>query len=385
MRHWKDLIGPAGNLGYPGAYSVPAFVNAHTHLELTFQKGHAYPEPEHFPEWVDQLMHSARKATKDTYKKSYRLGLEQSLRHGSASILDHCRRAEYLLPLSEAFPGQLVTAIEFSGFEGPRAEEYFEPVKDVLARFPGRIQALSPVAPHSVSEALYRLAIGHAKEHGQLLCGHLAETVEELQFLWDGTGPFRNFMASFNPRDMSSYTPPACSSVELLERLGGLGERTIAAHCNYLADGDIEILARTGTHVVHCPGSCRFFGHDSFRLKDLMEAGVNVCLGTDSLASNDTLSVLEAMRDLRRDHIWLTDEEIFRMGTVNGHEALLCSVEPEDYPEDLCIFSWSEGRPPAEVTVEAVLNDLLTGTAEPRAVVINGETAYPENRTENQV
>jgi cytosine/adenosine deaminase-related metal-dependent hydrolase len=108
-------------------------------------------------------------------------------------------------------------------------------------------------------------------------------------------------------------------------------------------------------------------------LRSLIEAGVNVCLGTDSLASNDTLSVLEGMRDMRRDYGWLSDEDLFRLGTVNGHKALNGGKTPETLPEDFCVFPWQDGKPPAEVTKDAILNDLLNGTAQPAAVVIGGE------------
>ncbi|MHC5036222.1 MAG: amidohydrolase family protein [Planctomycetota bacterium] len=366
----------AEDFGFPGCYRVPAFVNAHTHLELTFHKGHADREPEHFPAWVDQLMASAKGSTEETFKQSYRDGLAQSLALGSTTIVDHCRRASYLLPALQGYPGRVVTAYEFSGFEDAKAEEHFQQVLEIRAQYPKEIQAISPVAPHSISGPLYEIAIRYAREKGLLLCGHLAETEEELQFLRDGSGPFVHFMVQFKPRDMSDFTVPKCTPVEWMDRLGGLGPNSLAAHANFLSDRDIELLARSVTSVVHCPGSYKFFGHTSFRLRDLITAGVNVCLGTDSLASNDTLSVLEAMRDLRKDHAWLSDEAVFRMGTVNGHKALNGGREPESLPDDVCVFPWTEGKPPERITKDRILQDLLSGTSDPVAVFIGGKRVY---------
>ncbi|MHC4598623.1 MAG: amidohydrolase family protein [Planctomycetota bacterium] len=363
--------------GFPDHYAVPGFVNAHTHLELTFQLGHAQRQPEDFVKWVDQLIENAKDSTEETFKASYREGLAQSLRLGSTTVIDHCRRAAYLLPESRAFPLRVTTAYEFSGLEEDRAESYFESVREIRVKFPEEVQAISPVGPHSISAPLYDLSIRYARENDLLLCGHLAETVEELRFVRDGTGPFTEFLVQFKPRDLSKYTPPGCTPTEHLHDRGGLHAGSLAAHCNYLTDRDIEILAETGASVAHCPGSYKFFGHKSFRLRSLMEAGVNVCLGTDSLASNDTLSVLDALRDMRKDYEWLSDEDLFRLGTVNGHKALNGGKEPETLPEDYCIFPWREGTPPAEVTTEAILKDLLAGTAQPVAVVIGGEVAWP--------
>ena len=362
---------PADDLGFPGRFAVPAFVNAHTHLELTFQEGRATPRPAHFPAWVAELVGGARAASEETFKASFRDGLERSLRHGSTAILDHCRRAAFLVPEAAAFPGRLVTAYEYSGFEPDRAAAFFEPVLEVRGRFPDAVRAISPVAPHSVSADLYALSIRYAREEGLLLCGHLAETAEEVEFLRSGTGPFRDHASVWGARDLSGFTPPGCTPVEFLRRLGGLGPRTVVAHANHLTDADVASLAAAGAHVVHCPGSYRFFGHSTFRLADLLEAGVNVCLGTDSLASTDTLSVLSEMRRLRVWHPDLADETIFRMGTVNGLRALAGGEAPADPGGDAGVFAW-RGRPPKKVTKERVLRELLTGDAGPLAVIVAG-------------
>jgi cytosine/adenosine deaminase-related metal-dependent hydrolase len=325
-------------------------------------------------------MAGAKGSTEEIYIKSYHDGLEQSLGHGSTTVIDHCRRAEYLLPEAKGSPLRLTTAFEFSGLEESKAAEYFDQVLEIRNRFPVEIRAVSPVGPHSISTPLYELSIEYARKNDLLLCGHLAETEEELEFITDGTGPFVNFLKTARPRDLSDYTPPGCSPIEHLNKLGGLSGNSLAAHCNYLTDRDIEILAKTKTSVAHCPGSYEFFGHTSFRLRDLLEAGVNVCLGTDSLASNDTLSVLQAMRDVRRNHDWLSDEEILRMGTVNGHQALNRGREPTELPIDFCVFPWSGGEAPSKITSEAILHDLLTAETRPVAVIIDGEVVFRQQR-----
>jgi cytosine/adenosine deaminase-related metal-dependent hydrolase len=103
----------------------------------------------------------------------------------------------------------------------------------------------------------------------------------------------------------------------------------LAVHLNYPEPGDLALLSRKGVHVVHCPRSHFYFNHHPFPLRRLASAGVNVCLGTDSLASvykrrgeNMELSMFAEMQELRRVHPRLMADTILRMATVNAAQAL---------------------------------------------------------------
>jgi aminodeoxyfutalosine deaminase len=97
-------------------------------------------------------------------------------------------------------------------------------------------------------------------------------------------------------------------------------------HMNTLLEEDFQLLAGlprgAGPHIVHCPGSHRYFSHPPFPARRLQELGVNVCLGTDSLASTDSLSLFEEMRAFHAAERWLRPEELLRMVTVNPARAL---------------------------------------------------------------
>jgi len=103
----------------------------------------------------------------------------------------------------------------------------------------------------------------------------------------------------------------------------------LAAHANYLGRHDAALLARSNVHVVHCPRCHSYFHHDAFPLRRLLNAGVNVCLGTDSLASvykrrhqHVELDLFEEMRALAKKAPWLSARKILRMATLNGARAL---------------------------------------------------------------
>jgi cytosine/adenosine deaminase-related metal-dependent hydrolase len=98
----------------------------------------------------------------------------------------------------------------------------------------------------------------------------------------------------------------------------------IVAHLNELSERDFEMLERSNSkfHVVHCPRSHNYFGHSPFAFDRLRLFGFNICLGTDSLASNESLSLFAEMRAFQKNFPRVSPEEIFRMVTVNPARAL---------------------------------------------------------------
>ena len=110
--------------------------------------------------------------------------------------------------------------------------------------------------------------------------------------------------------------------MQLMSEYGVLGPNCLAVHANCLTPLDVALLKQTGTHVVHCPKTHRFFNRDTPLLGSWKEQRINVCLGTDSLASNDTLSMLDEMQTLGRMFPNMSAQELLTLATVNGAKAL---------------------------------------------------------------
>jgi cytosine/adenosine deaminase-related metal-dependent hydrolase len=127
-------------------------------------------------------------------------------------------------------------------------------------------------------------------------------------------------------------------------------------HLNELAESDFDLLARSTTkfHVVHCPRSHRYFDHSPFQMERLRELGFNICLGTDSLASNDDLSLFAEMREVRTNHPALSPQEILEMVTINparalDRQSLLGRIKPGFLADMIAIPLTGENDPIEEI------------------------------------
>jgi cytosine/adenosine deaminase-related metal-dependent hydrolase len=186
---------------------------------------------------------------------------------------------------------------------------------------------LQPHAPYSCGLEVYAAAVELGAEMGLPLATHLAETPEELRFVRDGDGPFAAMLQRLGVWDDSIVG----SRLHVLEHLSEHLARTpfAAAHLNYVEPRHVELMSRWPISVVYCPRASAYFGHHrdgsgSHRYREMISAGVNVALGTDSILCLDTaqrLSVLDEMRFLhRRD---ASDPRLLlRMATINGAVAL---------------------------------------------------------------
>jgi cytosine/adenosine deaminase-related metal-dependent hydrolase len=182
---------------------------------------------------------------------------------------------------------------------------------------------LAPHALFTASKNLFRRCEGIAQREHILLTTHLAESREETEMFRDASGPLYEFMKSIGrPMDDCGNETPLGLFV------GAPGGRAvphwIVAHLNELTETDFELLERSNSkfHVVHCPRSHNYFGHRPFAFDRLRSLGFNICLGTDSLASNESLSLFDEMRIFQKNFPQVSPEEIFRTVTVNPARAL---------------------------------------------------------------
>jgi cytosine/adenosine deaminase-related metal-dependent hydrolase len=370
--------GPVRDLGE--VVLIPGLVNGHCHLELGHLRGRlAGVRPgRRFADWIAEVVASRADTPPARYAESAREGAAESLAAGTTTLADIVS-ADGVLPALSGSPLRRVAFLEVLGI-GSREPGQLEGLdrrlaeaSAVAAADPRLTLGVSPHAPYSTSAAVYRGGFERAARLGLPVCTHLAETTEEIEFLELGTGPLRELLDAKGllPAD---FRPAGLGPTEFLESAGGLrmgGPRLLLAHMTHPAADDLHKLASAGVSVVYCPRSHEFFGRGRHPFRDLLDAGVNVCLGTDSLASNASLSVLDEMRTVFRGNRTLWPAVILRMATLGGAIALgmgetVGALAP-GYAADLVAVPLTRGGPADP------LENILSADVPPAWVMAGGK------------
>jgi 5-methylthioadenosine/S-adenosylhomocysteine deaminase len=275
-------VGTTAELGegrrFDEAAIIPGLVNAHSHLEYSVYAG--FGDGLAFGRWI--ALHIERKGRigGDEYLASARLGAAECLASGITTIAD------------ASYSGASAAAASELGIQGLVCLELFgtDPTQlDKLVERPsvptsGIRVGLSPHAPYSASLDLFR---GAYRDTDVPIITHLAESDDELEYMLNGTGPLAA---------ISNVPPPRSTPVRYLASEGLLKTAMIAAHCVKVDTEEIALLAEHDVAVAHCPRSNALLGCGIAPLRDLLDAGVRVGLGTDSPASTPAFDMFEEMR-----------------------------------------------------------------------------------------
>jgi len=287
--------GPVDDLG--PVCLVPGLINAHVHLELSHLRGLA-PVGQGFAAWVAWLIGQPLTALSTAILDA---AVAEAAATGTGTLVDIGSRAgPAVVRALEAAGLASLVCHEYFGFRSLPAGEV-PPTLETAARAMrlGRVTA-SGHALYSTSPANLTRARQICRRRGTPYCLHLAEHQGEAELLATGGGAFAALLRRrVLPRD---FVPPGCSPVAYARDLRLLGPETLAVHAVWLTEEDRTILARTGTTVCLCPRSNRRIGVGLADAPALVAAGVPLCLGTDSLASNDDLNLWNEVRALWADH-----------------------------------------------------------------------------------
>jgi aminodeoxyfutalosine deaminase len=381
---------------------LPGLVNAHTHLDLT----HIGPQPhdpqDGFVSWVEMVLRSRARDEQDI-RASVQRGIDLLLKGGTIAVGDIAGSSQgrYTLAPWRALSESPLAGVSYIECFGMGRNE--ESSRSALQHFidahehafaaqhqPVRL-GLQPHAPNTVALSHYRWILALARRLGAPICTHLAETPEERQFIATGSGPQRTLLERLDlwndailAQIARNQHPVAHLEPILTSALQPSGTspnprskiRFLAAHVNDATSEAIEILARTQTSVAYCPRASEYFGaHLHFgphRYREMLQAGINVCLGTDSIVNlspsevdRSGMSILDEMRLLhRRDS---TDPmTLLRMATSNGARALaldpdLWRITPGELAGDLVVI-----KVPESTTARSALAAALAGNHPPQ-------------------
>jgi cytosine/adenosine deaminase-related metal-dependent hydrolase len=301
---------------------VPGLVNAHTHLDLSGARGLIPPtDPDHFTDWLRGVIAYRRSRTSEQVQADTRAGLAECLRSGT-TLLGDITSGGASHPAVSTAATRAVLFWEVIGLSQERYSAAWEEFAikagvgwtDDPALYPATRLcrwAESPHAPYSVNNEYAR---------GQLwLSGgaiHLAESPAELELLATKSGPFVPFL-----QELGVWNPAALTAEvrDFVVSRPGARSPVLYVHCNYLpADAPFA----PNQSVVYCPRTHAAFGHPPHPFREFLARGVRVCLGTDSLASNPDLDILAEARFVRSRYPDFPGDQLLRMVTLAGAEAL---------------------------------------------------------------
>ena len=360
---WRDLArehpaAPVEDLGE--VILMPGLINAHCHLDYTMMRGSLFGGGS-FSAWIQRLNAMRRSLDQRDYLDSIASGLSELRQWGCTTVLN-----------IESFPELLPFLVD-----SPIRVWWFLEVMDVRSRLEstealaGAIQFLekarehagglgiSPHAPYTVSRDLYELSASFAAKHALPLCTHLAESDEEMKMFAEATGPLHAFLASIGRPmgDCGGRTP-----VQILLGEDLLPKGALLVHMNMITAGDRELLRATaGNHpVIHCPRTHAFFERAPFDLGFFRESGIPVLLGTDSLASNEDLSMFGEMRAMQSAFPSLDPMEIIAMVTTRpaaaiGRSGRLGELSPGALADFIAVSDQGEGAADQKTLAERVL------------------------------
>jgi aminodeoxyfutalosine deaminase len=311
---------------------LPGLINAHCHLDYTCLRGKIPPQKS-FTDWIRSINAEKAKLAPKDYVASINEGLAEAKRFGTTAIAN-------LTAFPELIP-QVQPPIRtwwFAGLIDIRAPEGANELVDSAIEALKQTDdwGLGPHALFTASDYLFRRCEAIAQRDNILLTTHLAESREEMEMFRHASGPLYEFIKSIGrPMNDCGNETPLMLFLDLIGS-GGSPNRPraievnrpylswIVAHLNELTEKDFELLERSNSkfHVVHCPGTHNYFGHSPFAFGRLRSFGFNICLGTDSLASNESLSLLAEMRAFQKEFPSVSPEEILKMATVNPACAL---------------------------------------------------------------
>ena len=322
---------------------MPGFVNMYSHLSLTTLNKKLSP-PDSFVGWIRELIPLNADLDEKSRIRGICEGAEEMRRSGVTALGDYVAKPE-LLPVIGGLGFRSVLFLEVIEFKSEKVQALYKKLEELLkfaCTSPLYQLGLAPHASYSVSPRLFQSLSQLAQQYHCPLSSHVAETQEESGFLMGGDNSLERLLKERSAWDFK-WQSPYKTPIQYLSSLGVL-DRLIAIHCNFISE-DLDIMDKKKVNAVFCPQSTDWFGRTQFMpVRALLDRGVTVALGTDSLASNNSLNFLDELRMADKLLPDVSRKEIITMATRGGAEALglKCGVLAPGKKADLIGFRVSK-------------------------------------------
>jgi aminodeoxyfutalosine deaminase len=328
---WRDLsaqVSEASVVDLGDAVLLPGLVNAHCHLDYTDMAGQ-FPPQKSFTDWIKLITTAKSEWSYTEFAESWLRGSKMLVRTGTTTVADFENVPELLPEVWIATPLRVISFLEMTGVKSRRDPHAI--LRGALERIESLAHerssaSLAPHAPYSTTPELVKLSAEAARRRQWPLSIHVAESAQEFEMFKRARGVMFDWLKR-NERDMDDCG--LGSPIQQLHRCGALEKNLLAVHVNYLGPNDAALLKRKQVSLAHCPRSHSYFQHAKFPFTKLAKAGVNICLGTDSLATviktrrqTVELNMFAEMRAFSATHPRVPAKNILQMATINGARAL---------------------------------------------------------------
>lgn len=293
---------------------MPGLVNAHTHLELCALKNNTDFYSGFIP-WVQSVIRKREQAGEEHLKKGIVSGVNELIRTGTMVVGEISSTGIS----RQTFLNSKLSGILFREYLGAAASDTFE-IKNVS--FDKKI-SLAGHAPHTTATDLLIQLKTATDQQNLPFSLHLAESLEEIEFLQTGKGPWADFLEERH-LDSTVIKRTGSGPVVYANNAGLLNDKTLAVHLVFADRDDIQLLAGKKVHVCLCLRSNLQLHGELPDVPAMINAGLNLCLGTDSSASTDSLSIFDEMRFFSASFPEISPADIIAMASINGASALGC-------------------------------------------------------------
>ncbi|MGN6604971.1 MAG: amidohydrolase family protein [Ginsengibacter sp.] len=345
---------------YEGILS-PGFINAHCHLELSHLKN-VIPEKTGLVDFVFKVV-TERHFDDEEIEKAMQVAEEEMIKNGIVAVGDISNN---LISIKQKQKKNLsyYNFIETSGWLPSVAKRRFEKSKEILEAFEaqGLTASVVPHAPYSVSKELWeKIVAGFA---GKTISIHNQETSHEDAFFMEGKGDFIK-MYEMMQLDNSFYRAQNKRSVQTYFANFSSAASVILVHNTFTKQEDLNYIfaAKNDNQLVSlclCPNANLYIENVLPDVELFVKNNCHIVLGTDSLASNHQLNILEEIKTILTNFQSITTEQVLQWATLNGAKALQMESQ---------LGSFEEGKNPGIVLIENVEEGRITGKATIRKLI----------------
>jgi len=314
------MLPEISNLEFYDGIITPGFINTHTHLELSNLKGtiHQRKGLIHFLKLVGE-QHDIETSGAFMQKA------DTEMLHNGIVAAGDISNTNLSFPIKAKSKIKYFTFIEVLGIKDSIAIERFPHGVNLWQQLeslslPGSI---TPHAPYSISDMLWKMIVDFSKTHNLTWSVHNQENINENQLFLNKTGEFVEFLNGFS-EEFSNWQPKGVSSLNFCRQYYEHIAKVLLVHNTFTSAEDLELISplKEKITLVLCPNSNLYIEGRLPNINLLRNAGFRIALGTDSLASNTTLSILEEMKTIQNHFPQISIQELIDWGTINGATAL---------------------------------------------------------------